>query len=412
MALEKLSARKAKTAGPGNHEDGGGLRLVVSATGGRKWVLRFTLGGKRREMGLGSYPTVGLAKARQEAAKRREQIAEGMDPIREREAERAAEKVAAEGVPTFTRVAAQFIRAHRRGWSNRKHARQWVSTLKTYARPIVGETPVDQITTEDLLAILKPIWQTRTETAKRVQGRIENVLDYAAAMKWRDPINPARWRGHLNRLLPSPSKVSTPKHHPAMPYTAVPAFMAELRKDASQSSAALQLLILTATRTSETLHACWHEFDLKGAIWTIPPERMKSKREHRVPLSDAALVILASVPRIDESPHLFPGMRPGRPMSNMAMLVLMRAKGYGTNGERGHYVPHGFRSTFRDWAEETTAFPFRVCEAALAHVVGDKTVAAYQRGDLFEKRRKLMDAWSAYLGNQGHVIKGRFGAGR
>lgn len=389
MAIHKLSPRKVATAGPGKYEDGGGLRLVVAKSKAKKWVLRFTINGKRREMGLGGYPDVSLAEARELAAIYRKQAKSGIDPILARQAE-------AKKIPSFTSSTARYIRAHRRGWKNAKHARQWVSTLKTYARPVIGEKPVDTVTTEDVLSILSPIWTTKTETAKRVQGRIENILDYAAAHKYRDPLNPARWRGHLDKLLPRPSRLKKVTHHPAMPYAEVPGFMAELSENGSVSALALQFLILTATRTNEVLQAQWQEIDLKNAIWTIPAERMKARREHRVPLSDAAMNILAAVPKIEGNPFVFPGARHGRPLSNMALLQLMRGMGYGTKGDRENYVPHGFRSSFRDWSGEVSSFPRDVAEMALAHAIENKVEAAYRRGDLFAKRRRMMQAWADY----------------
>lgn len=387
MAIHKLTAAKVKNAGAGKHEDGGGLRLVVSQTGAKKWVLRFTIDGRRREMGLGSYPDVSLADAREKATGCRNQAKEGIDPIEARALE-------PELIPTFTTCAARYIRGHRRGWKNAKHARQWARTLKTYARPVIGKKPVDQISTEDVLEILKPIWNEKTETAKRVQGRIENILDYAAAHKYRDHLNPAQWRGHLDKLLPKPSRVKQVTHHPAMPYTEVPQFMKDLADLKSVSSLALRFLILTATRTSEVLQAKWDEIDLKNAVWTIPPERMKSRREHRVPLSDSALALLESLPRVKDNPYLFVGSRHGQPLSNMALLQVMRNMGYGVNGDRGRYVPHGFRSSFRDWAGEVSSFPRDVAEMALAHVIENKVEAAYRRGDLFTKRREMMQEWA------------------
>ena len=390
MSIHRLSSRKVETAKTGKYEDGGGLRLVVSNGGARKWVLRFTINGKRREMGLGSFPDVGLAEARDKAGVYRKQAKDGIDPIEARQVE-------PEKIPTFTTCAARYIRAHRRGWKNAKHARQWVRTLKAYARPEIGSKKVDSICTEDILAILSPIWTNKTETAKRVQGRIENILDYASAHKYRDPLNPARWRGHLDKLLPRPSRVKKVTHHPAMPHTEVPSFILELDDNDSVSAKALEFLILTATRTSEVLKARWQEIDLKTAVWTIPAKRMKGRREHRVPLSDAALRVLNALPRVDDNSYIFPGFRQGRPLSNMALLQLMRGMGYGVNGNRGAYVPHGFRSSFRDWSGEVSSFPRDVAEMALAHVIENKVEAAYRRGDLFNKRRNMMQEWAVYL---------------
>ncbi len=389
MAIHKLTPRKVATAGPGKYEDGDGLRLVVSSTGAKKWVLRFTIDGKRREMGLGSFPDVGLGEAREKAAEHRKQAKDGVDPIEARQTE-------PEKTPTFTTCAARYIRAHRRGWKNAKHARQWPRSLKTYARPVIGGKRVDQVTTEDILKILQPIWVSKTETAKRVQGRIENILDYAAVKGYRDALNPARWRGHLDKLLPSPRKVMQPQHHPAMPYDGVPAFMCELEANGSLSAKALRLLILTATRTSETLGATWQEIDLEAAIWTIPASRMKAKRVHRVPLSGPAVALLEGLPRVYGNPYLFPGQRRGKPLSNMALLQLMRGMGYGVQGDRGDYVPHGFRSSFRDWAGEVSHYPNIVCEMALAHTVGNAVEAAYRRGDLLAKRANMMADWAEW----------------
>ena len=393
MAIHKLSLRKVATAGSGKYEDGGGLRLVVSKLGAKKWVLRYTFHGKRREMGLGSYPNVGLAEVRRKALRCRRQMVAGVDPIEARRAE-------SERIPNFTTCAARYIRAHRQGWRTAKHARQWVRTLKTYARPIIGTKRVDTIVTEDILKILSSIWTTKTETAKRVQKRVENILDFAAAHQYRDPLNPARWQGHLDKLLPKPSQVRKVNHLPAMPYPKVPIFMEELSRNRSVSALALRFLILTATRTSEVLKAQWSEIDLPASIWTLPASRMKAQREHRVPLSDAALEILEGLHRIEGHPYVFPGSRYRRPLSNMALLQLMRGMGYGVRGSRGNYVPHGFRSSFRDWSGEVSSFPREVAEMALAHVVENRVEAAYRRGDLFAKRRRMMQEWADYLDKQ------------
>lgn len=302
MAIHKLSPRKVATAGPGKHEDGGGLRLVASAAGAKKWVLRFTLKGSRREMGLGSFPDTSLADARRKAEHYRKLAKDQVDPIKARDAEQQEDST-----PTFTSCAARYILAHRRSWRNAKHARQWVSTLKTYVRPEIGDLPVDEIDTQDIVKILSPIWTSKTETAKRVQGRIENVLDYAAAHKYRDEANPARWRGHLDKLLAKPSRVKRVSHHPAMPYDEVAAFMAELSQRPSFSSRVLEFLIFTATRTSEVLRAEWQEIDLESATWTVPAERMKARREHRVPLSKQALRVIQSTPKVAGTPYIFAG---------------------------------------------------------------------------------------------------------
>jgi len=392
MPIHKLTPHKARSGGPGKHEDGGGLRLVVSRTGARKWILRFTLHGKRREMGLGSFPDVGLAEARETAAKCRKQVKRGIDPI-------AARRIRPEA-PTFMACAARYILAHRHGWTSAKHARQWVNSLRTHALPVIGSKRVDAIATEDILKVLSPLWGVKTETAKRVRARIENILDYAAARQYRDALNPARWRGHLDKLLPTPSQVKTVRHHPAMPYPEVPAFMAELAGNDSGAALALQFLILTATRTSEVLHAQWPEIDRENTVWTIPAARMKTRRAHRVPLTNATVSLLKALPRRSDNPYLFPGARHGRSLSSMALLLLMRSLGYGANGDRGDYVPHGFRASFRDWSGEVSSFPRDVAEMALAHVIDNRVEAAYRRGDLFEKRRQMMQAWADYVSQE------------
>ena len=391
MAIHKLSPRKVATATAGKHEDGGGLRLVFSKSGSRKWVLRFTFRSKRREMGLGSFPDTGLAEARRKAESFRKLAEEGVDPIYTRDLEKQPQTN-----PTFTNCAARYIQSHRRSWRNAKHARQWVSTLKTYVRPVIGNLPIEEVTTQDVLKILTPIWIVKNETAKRVQGRMENILDFAAAHGYREPINPARWRGHLDKLLAKPSKVQNVTHHPAMPYEQVADFMTAVQPYRSMSSKALQLLILTATRTSEVLNAEWHEVDLENATWTIPAERMKVRREHRIPLSHQAVSLLSNLPRVTGNSYVFPGMKAGRPLSNMSLLKFMHGMGYGPNGENGNYVPHGFRSSFRDWTGEVTSYPRDVAEMALAHAIENKVEAAYRRGDLFEKRRKMMQEWADY----------------
>ncbi|MBK1643586.1 integrase [Thiocapsa imhoffii] len=384
--MAKLTARTITTAKPGRHSDGGGLLLQVSPTGVRKWILRYQISGRRRDLVMGHYPEVTLAAARAKAAQLRSMARSGQDP--------AIQPATPLATPTFTQAAARYIRSHRHGWKNRKHARQWVATMKTYARPIIGAKAVDAVTTEDILAILKAIWTTKTETAKRVQGRVENILDWCAARQYRDQSNPARWRGHLDHLLPKPTKVRRVQHHPAMPYTEVPRFLVELAAVEGVAALALRFAILTATRTGETLGARWEEIDLEAAVWTIPAERMKAAREHRVPLTEAALSILRALPQVSGEVWVFPGARQGRPLSAMALLMTMRRLGYGVNGTRGAYVPHGFRSSFRDWCGEVSSYPREVAEAALAHVNADKVESAYARGDLFMKRRRLMAAWS------------------
>ncbi|MEW8360042.1 MAG: tyrosine-type recombinase/integrase [Candidatus Thiodiazotropha sp.] len=412
MAIKKrLTQNRVDRARPGTYSDGCGLRLKVNQRLSKRWSLRYTCNGKHREMGLGSMPYVDLQEARELALNYQKMAKQGIDPIHERKIARVKITTPAENTqikaqensidpPTFTTCTARHIRTQRRAWDNHKHAKQWVSTLKTYALPVIGDKPVHAITIEHITAILNPIWHTKTETAKRVQARIENILDYAIVHGYCDN-NPARWRGNLDKILPRPARIKTVKHQSAMPYSQLPGFMAALESKKSISAAALQFLIFTATRTSEVLNATWDEIDLDQRIWIIPRERMKNrKREHRVPLSRQAITVLRALPRIKGNPYLFPGALKGRPISNMALLQLMRKMGYGSNGQRGHYVPHGFRSSFRDWAGEVTHYPSDVVEMALAHTIKNKVEAAYRRGDLFEKRRHLMQAWANEIAPQ------------
>lgn len=382
---------------PGLTNDGDGLYLKVGKSLGASWIYRFKIAGRSRDMGLGSYPAVSLAEAREAVAENRKKVKVGIDPVDERRRFAGNLILSEPIIPNFTQCAARYIRSHRRGWRNKKHARQWVSTLKTYAVPLIGNKPVDSIDTQDIVAVLTPIWHLKTETAKRVQGRIENVLDYAIVHEYRSTANAARWRGHLDKLLAKPSRIQQVAHHPAMPYNDVPRFLALLGQNQYMSSKALQLLIHTATRTSEVLHATWSEFDIEKRVWTIPAERMKARREHRVPLTDQVIANLKGLPRHADNPYVFPGARYGRPLSNMAMLQLMRGLDIGVGGQEGNYVPHGFRSSFRDWSGEVTSFPRDVAEMALAHTIQNKVEAAYRRGDLFEKRREMMQSWSDFI---------------
>ena len=362
------------------------MRLVVSDKRAKNWIYRFSLNGRRPEMGLGSYPAVSLADARGKAGDARQLVAQGIDPIE-------AAKMQPIKVPTFTSVAAQYIRQHRREWSSYKHGRQWCATLKEYVRGTIGHLPVNQIDTPQVLKVLQPIWNQKTETAKRIQSRMENILDFATAHSWRTGDNPARWKGHLDQLLARPSKISTVRHHPAMPYAQMANFLVTLHENSSISSMALEWLILTVTRTSETLNGTWEEIDQEKKTWSIPASRMKNKKPHRVPLSDHAMAILKVLPRFTDNPYLFPGQKPGRPLSNMALLQLMRGMGYGV-GQEEDYVPHGFRSSFRDWAAEQTSYPREIAEQVLAHTLTNEVEAAYRRGDLFEKRAKMMQDWA------------------
>jgi integrase len=376
----KLTARKVETAKPGKYSDGGNLYLIVSESGARKWVLRFTWRGRAKEMGLGSAASVPLADAREKAASARRKIAQGLNPIEERKRDG--------GIPTFGEMADEVRESLSAGFRNEKHKAQWKSTLETYAAPLRAK-PVDVIVTDDLLAVLKPIWTSKAETASRVRGRIEKVLDAAKAKGFREGENPARWRGHLDHLLPRPSKLAR-GHHAAMPYEEVAAFIAKLRERDATSALALELCILTAARSGEILGMRWPEIDLEKKVWTVPASRMKAAREHRVPLSPRAVAILRKLEKLKEGDFVFAGQARNKPLSNMAMeMVLRRMK-------VAEATVHGFRSSFRDWAGNVSSFPREIVETALAHVIGDKAEQAYRRGDALDKRRRLMDAWADY----------------
>ncbi|WP_454834189.1 tyrosine-type recombinase/integrase [Pseudomonas lini] len=379
----------------GTYEDGEGLRLVVKASGKKSWVLRFQLAGKRREMGLGGFPDVTLKEARSKAVDQRKLLQQKIDPLTERDATRLAQQKAEQAQKakaiTFKSVTLDYIAAHRAGWKNAKHAQQWENTLTTYAFPILENLNTEDVTTEHVLQVLTPIWQSKSETASRVRNRIEMVLDAAKARGLREGENPARWRGHLDKLLPPRSKVKVVVHHPALPWAEIPAFMKEIAKHDDLSYKAMQLTILTACRTNEVLGSTWTEFDLEKKVWRIPPHRMKAAKEHRVPLSDAALSVLKGLAQIRSDSYVFPGAREGRPLSNMSMLMALRRM------KREDLTMHGFRSTFRDWAAESTNYPREVCEQALAHVRQDKAEAAYFRGDLFEKRLAMMRDWASFV---------------
>ena len=388
--------------------DGDGLYVQITPGGSKSWLFRFTLAGKAREMGLGSVATtakeeeaggVPLARARDLARDASAKLRAGVDPIedkRQAEAAReAAAKAAAARAVTFADAAERFRAAHAAGWRNAKHRAQWEMTLRDYAGPHLGALPVAEVETRHVEAALRPLWHEKPETATRLRGRIEAVLDCAAVQGWRDGANPARWRGHLDKLFPRRAKVRPVEHHAALPWQDIGAFMVTLRQREATAARALELAILTAARSGEVLGMRWSEVDLTGAVWTVPKERMKAGREHRVPLSPAAVAVLRGMLTLSEAaeesdPLVFPGQRERRPLSVMAMTMALRRM------ERGDITPHGFRSTFRDWAGETTAHAREVVEQALAHRLGDKVEQAYARGDLFQKRRKLMEDWADF----------------
>lgn len=384
----RLSARTVQTLRkPGRHADGGGLYLSISPDGSRRrWVFLFrwrepgqTGPGRLREMGLGSPSTITLARARERAAEAREHLAEGRNPLSLRAQQQT--------VPTFGAVADEVVAALETGWRNPKHREQWRQTLSTHCAPI-RDVLVDQVTTDHVLGILRPLWSKVPETASRLRGRIEKVLDAAKARGYRTGENPARWRGHLDNLLPKRQRL-TRGHHKALPYAEVPALAARLREQGSVSALCLEFVILTAARSGEAMGARWSEIDLERGVWTIPASRMKAGREHRVPLSPRACEILTRMAEVRTGEYVFPGQRPGRPLSQMALMMLLRRLGL-------EVTAHGFRSAFRDWAAEQTSVPREVAEAALAHTLEDKVEAAYRRSDLFEKRRELMNDWAAY----------------
>lgn len=382
----KLSARAAATTKPGRYGDGGGLYLVVAPTGSRKWVYRFSWNGKVTETGLGSAYDVTLAEAREAAADKRKMVKAGINPV---QANRDAAKLSLL-VPTFGQAADAYIAAKQGEWRNAKHAAQWAMTLTRYAAGL-RDMPVNQIDVAAVLSVLQPIWQEKPETASRLRGQIEHVLDAAKAKGHWEGENPARWRGHLDKLLPKRQRLSR-GHFDAMPYDGLPAFMENLREREGMAALALQFLILTAARSGEVYGARWTEIDLQAALWTIPAERTKAGREHRVPLSAAAMAVLERLAEGRTGDLVFPGAKTGSKLSSMAMeMLLRRMKVTGA-------TVHGFRSSFRDWAGNETGFAREVAEAALSHVIGDKAEQAYRRGDALQKRRELMEAWANYCG--------------
>ena len=390
---ERLSAKRVELAAkPGMYADGHGLYLRVGPAGAKSWVFRYRNNGRRHDFGLGPYHLVTLAEARKRATDQRRLLRiDGQDPLLTRRSGRDQAKLAAAKAMTFKACAEAYMVAHQAGWRNPKHRAQWTATLNKYVYPHFGDLPVQVIDVGLVMRAVEPIWTEKSETASRVRGRIEAVLDWATARGYREGENPARWRGHLQNLLPPPSKVRRVEHYAALPYSKIGTFMAELRRQVGVAARALEFAILTAARTGEVIGARWPEIDVAARLWTIPGERMKAGREHRVPLSGRAVEILAELKkqRQDGEDFVFPGPRGGA-LSNMALLMTLRRMGY------ANLTTHGFRSTFRDWAAERSEFPAEVAEMALAHVVGDKVEAAYRRGDLFEKRREIMESWGNF----------------
>ena len=386
-----------KTQRPGKYPDGGNLYLQVSESKHKdnskaitkSWLFRYSRFGKDTWLGLGPYPDVTLSEARDLATSERKKKHQGIDPLTDKQAWRRAARSAHDNMLTFAECAEKYVDSQAPGWSNPKHVAQWRSTLTKLAGPVIGHLPVDQVDTPLILRCLEPIWTTKTETANRLRGRIESVLDWSAVRGYRKGDNPARWRGHLDKLLPRPARVVTIKHHAALPFIEVGRFMQQLLKDTGVASRALEFLILTAARTNEVILAQWSEIDLAGKVWVVPAEHMKAKRKHRVPMSAAAVANLEAVKGLDNT-FVFPGHKRDSHLSNAAMLQVLKRLG------RAGITVHGFRSTFRDWCAESTNYPADVAEMALAHVLRDKTEAAYRRGDLFEKRARLMTDWARF----------------
>jgi integrase len=401
---------------PGLYADGNGLYLEVSE-GGASWIYRYRLNGRTRYMGLVPLALYGLQQARERALDARRLRHEGIDPIDARRAARARVRIEAARAVTFKQCAEAYVKAHRAGWRNAKHAAQWEATLATYAEPIIGALPVQTIDTALVMKVLEqevfgaanepvaPLWTAKPETASRLRGRMETILDWARVRGHREGENPARWRGHLDKLLPARAKVRKVQHHAALPYGELPSFMASLGAQQGVAARALEFMILTVARTSEVIGARWSEINLHEKIWIVPPERMKAGKEHRVPLSARSVAILEEMKPLSQTERqdtvdasdlfVFQGGKQREPFSNMAFLMLLRRM------KLDDLTAHGFRSTFRDWAAERTNFPSEVAEMALAHTVSNKVEQAYRRGDLFEQRRRLMVAWATFCGAQG-----------
>jgi integrase len=387
MASKKLKPTAiAKIKKPGYYGDGDNLWLQVRANGGKSWVFRYTFGGKAKMLSFGLVGLLGADEARELAVQARKDVSNGIDPGEARKRKRAEQ---ARQQLTFKEAAEQYIENKKLGWKNAKHAQQWENTLAAYAFPKFGKTPVGEVTRDDVMECLKPIWENKNETASRLRGRIESILDWATVLGYRTGDNPARWEGGLKTLLPAISKTQRIKHHPALPFAQISGFMVQLKKMEGYGARALEFCILTAARSGEVRGATWSEIDMDSGVWIIPKERMKAGKEHRIPLSGAALKLLRELPRMEGSEYLFPSPRM-KMLSDMSIsAVLKRMKVTGI-------TVHGFRSTFRDWAGETTSFPREVVEHALAHQLRDQAEAAYARGTLLAKRLKLMEAWASY----------------
>lgn len=385
----KLTVRTVETKkAPGYYSDGGNLYLRITKSLSKTWAFYYKKDGKRVEMGLGSVDVMTLEQARDKADGLRKQLAGGIDPLSERQRQASEDKAQRAKFMTFQQCADAYINAHRAGWKNPKHIQQWQNTLSQYAFPVFGDLDVKAIDTGLITKCLEPIWLTKNETAGRVRGRIESILDWATVHEYRQGVNPARWRGHLDKLLAKQSKVQKTEHHKALPYTEIGEFINQLRRQDGIAAKCLEFTILTAARTGETIGATWDEIDLGAKVWTIPAVRMKAEREHRVSLSGHALTILNDMAATRINDYVFPGSKKG--LSNMAMLAVLKRM------DRTDITVHGFRSSFSDWVAECTAYPSEVREMALAHAIKNLTEAAYRRGDLLEKRSRLMDEWARF----------------
>src|SRR5215813_7949378 len=392
--LNRLSNLKvARTKRPGMYADGGGLYLRVAEGGSKQWMFRYVVNGRLRDMGIGPEHTLTLAEARERATEARKLRLDGIDPIEHKRAQRAATAAEAAKAMTFKQCAEGYIKDNEAEWTNPKHRREWATTLSRYVYPVLGELPVATIDTPLVLKAVKPLWERAPETASRVRGRIENVLGWATVHHYRTGDNPARWKGLLEHALPARAKVAKVKHHAALPYAQAGAFMAKVRRDTRVAARCLEFIMLTAARVSEANVATWNEIDFANRIWTVPGERMKADKEHRVPLSSAAIAVLESMRAIRHSDYIFPGRRNAHAVGANGVLRFAK-EAAGIN-----VTTHGLRSTFRDWAAERTSFPREVAEMALAHAIPSAVEAAYRRGDLFDKRRRLMEAWADFCTN-------------
>lgn len=392
--LSQLKIDRLRTIGI--YGDGAGLSMKVTRGGSKSWIFRYMLEGKAHWMGLGSYPDVSLAEARDKAAELRKMTRQGIDPLAQKQREASVIRAAIAKAITFDDASEQYIIAHAPSWKNAKHVDQWRNTLKTYASPVIGNIDVAAIDTGHIMRILEKdqFWTSKTETASRVRGRIESVLDWATVRKYRAGENPARWKGHLDKLLPARTKVKKTEHHAALPWAEIGQFMKSLRSQAGTAARAVELAILTAARSGEVRGATWDEIDLDAGIWIVPAERMKAKREHRIPLSAQAVTLLRLQKEAYPMSLVFPGakVKDGKqsPLSDMSLTAVLRRM------ERNDITVHGFRSCFRDWAAESTAYPNEMVEMALAHTISNKVEAAYRRGDMFDKRRRMMADWAAF----------------